>query len=72
MVMPFLSIYPTQDLGFDLERAGIILAIFGGGAMSGSLLGGWLTDKFGHFNVQFISLTLGGLMIYLLSYIKNF
>lgn len=72
MVMPFLSIYLIHELGYDVEKAGVILGIFGLGAMAGSYLGGWLTDKFGQFNVQFLSLTLGGVMFYVLSYVRTY
>jgi predicted MFS family arabinose efflux permease len=72
MVMPFLSVYLTKELGYDVEKAGVILGIFGLGAMAGSYLGGWLTDKIGQFKVQFLSLTLGGLMFYLLSVIRTY
>jgi predicted MFS family arabinose efflux permease len=72
MVIPFLSIYLISDLGFDIERAGILLGIFGLGAMAGSLVGGFLTDRFGHFKVQFFSLTLGGIMFFILSFIRSY
>lgn len=57
MVVPFLGVYLVKHLGFSLENAGILLSCFGIGAVAGSSLGGWLTDKFGHFNVQLFSLT---------------
>ncbi len=72
MVMPFLSIYLTKELGLDIGKAGIILSIFGMGAMAGSFIGGWLTDKFGHFKVQFISLTLGGSLFFIFPFIRNY
>ncbi|CAN5325278.1 MFS transporter [soil metagenome] len=72
MVMPFLSVYLTKELGYDVEKAGVILGIFGLGAMAGSYLGGWLTDKIGQFKVQFLSLTIGGLMFYLLSIVRTY
>ena len=56
MVLPFLGIYMTSSLGFSLKEAGIVLSFFGVGAVLGSLLGGWLTDKYGHFQVQLNSL----------------
>jgi predicted MFS family arabinose efflux permease len=58
MVLPFLGIYMTDSLGFTLSQTGIVLSCFGVGAMIGSALGGWLTDKKGHFNVQFVSFFL--------------
>ena len=60
MVLPFLSIYVTGPLGFTVEQAGIILGAFGLGAIAGSFLGGWLSDRIGQFQVQFLSLLLGG------------
>lgn len=56
MALPFLGIYMTQALGFSITEAGIVLACFGLGAVSGSWLGGWLTDRFGNFWVQTLSL----------------
>lgn len=72
MVLPFLGIYLTSSLGFTLEQTGIILSCFGVGSMVGSFLGGWLTDKFGHFYVQFLSLLLGGVIFILLSNVNGF
>ncbi|MNJ92902.1 Tetracycline resistance protein, class B [compost metagenome] len=57
MVVPFLGVYMTKQLGFSLENAGVLLSCFGIGSVVGSSLGGWLTDKFGHFKVQLFSLT---------------
>lgn len=56
MVVPFLGVYMVKHLGFSLENAGVLLSCFGIGSVIGSSLGGWLTDKFGHFKVQLFSL----------------
>lgn len=56
MVLPFLGIYMTQALGFSIKEVGVVLACFGLGAVTGSWLGGWLTDRFGNFWVQTLSL----------------
>lgn len=58
MVIPFLSIYVTKQLGFTKIEAGIVLSTFGIGSVIGSILGGWLTDKIGSFRVQSLSLFL--------------
>lgn len=58
MVIPFLGVYMTNHLKFSLEDTGMVLSCFGIGAVCGSFLGGWLTDKFGHFGVQLGSLIL--------------
>lgn len=56
MVVPFLSIYMTQSLGFSIKETGYVLSFFGLGAVVGSWLGGWLTDKIGYFITQSLSL----------------
>lgn len=71
MVLPFLSIYLTSVLGFDLKHAGIILSFYGLGSVTGSVAGGWLTDKLGHFKVQVASLFLAVPVFILLSYLKD-
>lgn len=58
MVIPFLGIYMTNHLHFSLQDTGLVLSCFGVGAVTGSFLGGWLTDKLGHFRVQLFSLVL--------------
>lgn len=58
MVIPFLGVYMTDALKFSLEEAGTILSCFGVGAVFGSTLGGWLSDKVGNFKVQFLCLLL--------------
>jgi len=72
MVIPFLSVYLTESLGFTLKQAGFILSLFGFGSMGGSFLGGWLTDRIGHFRVQFWSLVLGGSFFLVLAQLKTF
>ena len=72
MVLPFLSIYLTKSLGFSLEQSGVILSCFGIGSMAGAFLGGWLTDKFGHFYIQVLSLVLGGILFIILSTVEGY
>ena len=72
MVLPFLTIYLTTQLGFTLEQAGWAMTCFGLGSVAGSFLGGRLTDKIGYYHVQFWSLLLGGCMFLLLGRMKQF
>ena len=58
MVVPFLGVYMTNALNFSIKETGTVLSCFGLGAISGSWLGGWLSDKAGHFNIQFFCLIL--------------
>ena len=56
VVLFFLSMYLTKELGFSIESAGIMLSLYGGGSLIGALVGGNLTDRFGANRVQFVSL----------------
>ncbi len=58
MVLPFLGVYMLNELHFNLKETGIVLSFFGIGAMLGSLIGGYGTDKLGHFKIQLLSLVL--------------
>lgn len=58
MVLPFMGVYITHALGYSIREAGLVLSCFGLGAVTGAFLGGWLTDRFGNFWVQLISLLL--------------
>lgn len=72
MVLPFLSIYLREARGLTLEEVGIILSLFGAGALVGSFLGGWLTDRIGSFAVQTGSLIGGGICFLFLKEVETF
>lgn len=72
MVLPFLSVYLVEDLHFTVQQVGFTLSLFGLGSMCGSFLGGWLTDRFGHFKVQVLSLILGGCFFFVLLQLRSF
>jgi predicted MFS family arabinose efflux permease len=72
MVIPFLSLYLTNHLNFNLGQVGWIMSCFGLGSFVGSWLGGKLTDKFGFYKVMFISLLGTGFLFIALQYISSF
>ncbi|QHT70219.1 MFS transporter [Rhodocytophaga rosea] len=72
MVVPFLSVYLTDSLHFTVEQAGLILTSFGMGAMSGSILGGWLSDRLSPFVVQVLSLSLGGCLFLVMAHVSTY
>jgi predicted MFS family arabinose efflux permease len=72
MVISFLTLYLTQELGFDIRQAGYVMGFFGLGALAGAFIGGKLTDRFGYFGVQFWSLLLNGAMLLLLLLVRDF
>jgi len=72
MVLPFLSVYLTQSLGFSVEETGIVLSSYGMGSLVGGYLGGQLTDRYGHFIVQFLSLMISGVFFIFLSFLTEY
>lgn len=66
MVLPFMTVYLTQELHYSIEQAGAVMACFGTGSIIGAYFGGRLTDKFGFSNLQFWSLFLNGFMFIVL------
>lgn len=72
MVVPFLTLYMTEALHCTLSQAGLVMAIFGAGAVIGGVLGGKLADKFGFFNIQIATLLSGGMMFFVLGQIHSY
>lgn len=71
MVLPFLSLYLTQQLDFTLAKAGWVLSCFGLGSLVGNWLGGYLTDRYNYYDVQIGSLLLSGSMFLLLMHLES-
>ncbi len=71
MVLPFMTIYLTA-MGFTLFHAGIVVGLFGVGAICGGYLGGKLTDKWGFHEVQLFTLGGGGLLFIVLGLMKSY
>ena len=72
MVIPFLSLYLTTDLHFSLDEVAWIMTAFGFGSLTGSWIGGKLTDKIGYYKVMVISLMLSGLLFVCIQVIESF
>ena len=72
MVLPFLSKYLKEDLGFSYGEVGWIMVSFGLGSMLGSWLGGKLTDKIGFYKIMVFSLFTSGLIFLGLQFITSF
>ncbi|MBT8280980.1 MAG: MFS transporter [Muriicola sp.] len=72
MVIPFLSLYLTQDRGFTLENVGVIMSCFGLGSLAGTWIGGKLTDWLGYYKVMTSSLFLTGLAFFWLQGLESY
>lgn len=72
MVAPFLIVYLTTILNFDLKTAGLMGAAFGLGSFLGAYFGGKLTDRLGARTVITGSLLIGGTFLILLQFFQDF
>lgn len=72
MVLPFLTLYLTQHLHYTVTDAGIIMAVYGAGAFVGTFFGGRLTDRFGFYYVQLVSLLFSGAFLLVLQFVTGF
>src|SRR5437868_15334348 len=65
-VMPFLAIYMT-GLGYTPAQAGAAIASYGCGVLCASILGGYLTDRFGRRKTIVLSMFSGAVAMLCLS-----
>ena len=72
MVVPFMTIYLTQELGVGIGKAGFVMSLFGAGAIVGALIGGKVTDRIGFYYVQLFTLLGGGIMFFVLGQMKSY
>lgn len=72
MVLPFMMLYLTQHLHYSVPEAGMVMMVYGAGAFVGTFLGGRLTDRFGFYYIQLVSLLFGGLALLGLQFVTNF
>lgn len=72
MVVPFMTMYLTQELGVGIGKAGFVMSLFGAGAIVGALIGGRVTDKIGFYFVQMFTLLGGGIMFIVLGQMKSY
>ncbi|MFC5409223.1 MFS transporter [Larkinella bovis] len=63
MVLPYLTLYLTQHLHYSVTEAGLVMAVYGAGALAGTFLGGKLSDRFGFYPIQFLSLLTAGFFL---------
>lgn len=72
MVICFLTLYLTTALHFNIKDAGYIMSFFGVGSIAGAYMGGLLTDYYGYYRVQWLTLVLHGIGLWIAMYLTNF
>jgi predicted MFS family arabinose efflux permease len=71
MVLLFTSLYMTNELGFGISEAGLIMSCYGIGSVMGSYTGGWLTDRMNYFLIMLWALTGCGIILLLMLWVKS-
>ncbi|HEY3383458.1 MAG TPA: MFS transporter [Vicinamibacterales bacterium] len=71
MVVFFLVLYLSRQLGWAVATAGLAMSSYGGGMLVGTLAGGTLSDRLGAFRVQRLSLCCAGVTLVVLSYLHS-
>ena len=72
MVLPFLVLYLTKELGFSAPRAGLALAFYGAGSIIAGPLSGRLSDRIGPLPVMRASLVLSGILLLVFPFVRAF
>jgi len=72
MVLPYLAIYMNKKIGVSTSAAGMVLMIYGLGAMITAPFVGKLADKIGPVRVMRISLIVTGILLYFYSFITDY
>ncbi len=72
MVLPFLILYLTRDLGFTAGQAGAVMGVYGAAAFVSSALSGRLSDVLGPMHVIRDSLFLSGAILLVFPFARTF
>src|SRR3954469_2009214 len=72
MVLPFLVLYLTRELGFSVARAGFIFAVYGATAIVAGPISGKLSDRIGALPIMRVSLLSSGTALLLFPLARTF
>ena len=72
MVLPFLVLYLTRELGFSLSRAGFVFAVYGATAIIVGPIAGKLSDRIGALPIMRASLISSGTALLLFPFAKSY
>jgi predicted MFS family arabinose efflux permease len=68
VVLPFLTLYLTEQRGLSPSGAALLVAGFGAGAFAANLVGGGLSDRIGRRATMLMSLVGGAVMLLLIPF----
>lgn len=71
MVLAFMTLY-CHHLGYTMQQGGWVVAIYGIGSLVGAFAGGKISDRFGFYYTQFLSLLFGGILFIVLGRMQSY
>jgi MFS family permease len=71
MVLPFLVLYCTRELGFTAGQAGLALALYGAAAIVAGPFSGRLSDRIGALPIMRTSLLMSGTVLLLFPFART-
>ena len=72
MVLPFLALYMTSEMGVTAAEAGTVLLAFGLGSLISAPFAGKLSDKIGSLLLMKISLIVSGIFLFFYSLVHDY
>src|SRR4051812_46269269 len=72
MVVPFLTLYVIQVLGFSAKQAGVLVGTYGMGALIVSPVVGHLADRYGTLEIMVGSLLSSALVMFIFPFARSF
>jgi MFS family permease len=69
-VVPFLTLYLTQERGLPVSQAAMLVSLFGAGSFTAALVGGELTDRLGRRPVMLLSFLLAPVTMIALGFVR--
>ena len=70
-VMPLLALYLTGERGLSIEQAGLVVSLYGGGALLAGPAGGFFADRSGRRSTLVAALVLGALAMLHLAFARS-
>jgi len=72
LILPFLVLYTTVELGWSAVDGGWAAASFGCGSLAGAYLGGVLTDRMGYHRTMLLGLFAAAGVFFVTQYFEHF
>lgn len=72
LILPFLTLYTTQELGWTAVQGASAASSFGLGSLAGAYLGGVLTDRIGYYKTMAYGLLIAGVLFFAAQYIDGY